>query len=462
MPTKNLENLEKKGSDTNQKLKDLKFDIFGNSKDRKRFETLSKDSTLKKWIEKIYEKSCNDVFSKERKHFEKLHIGWTLKKMLQKYPNLRLEITWKLWLSLKERKFSNLTLWQKLKFTALYQSVNWNSFFDKKNPTSDDIAKRINRNIFDNIKKINRNFTLKNVGNFLKLEKTLKEDFKLTQSEALKVKEYLEIIKKHPEFIWINKPIEAASWWWYGIALVIGLILWAVWMHYIDNIWKIDPESTVEIKKPEIITVEDPESILKFMVTRGKFGNNPDNPIRWRDEIKMFTVNEDDSFLKKWAKEKINFIQSREIVMDLSWDVLGGFDLDKWCRIDIKTNYPSEWKWVAYVQLPEPDIMILNDEAKVVSENLERIHLSEFKDAQEKLRQRLRSEAEAWIKKDEKFYDMTKKEAKENLLKIFKNLKPQWMEIEDVEIRFFNPEKWETIIPTVSDFKPEQKPISFR
>jgi hypothetical protein len=32
----------------------------------------------------------------------------------------------------------------------------------------------------------------------------------------------------------------------------------------------------------------------------------------------MFTVNEDDSFLKKWAKEKINFIQSREIVMDLS------------------------------------------------------------------------------------------------------------------------------------------------
>jgi hypothetical protein len=47
------------------------------------------------------------------------------------------------------------------------------------------------------------------------------------------------------------------------------------------------------------------------------------------------------------------------------------------------------------VQLPEPDIMILNDEAKVVSENLERIHLSEFKDAQEKLRQRLRSEAEA-------------------------------------------------------------------
>lgn len=435
----------------NEDLGGLKTEMFS-VKDRKDFETLSNNPTLKKGLNKLFNKSCKQAFSEEWKHYEKLNVWKTIENILKKYPDLWFEISWKLWLSLSERKFSNLSLQQKLNFTALHESIFWKNILYKKNPSSQDILSRINQNSRSNFNKINRQFERKNVKNFLDLEKTLKE-FGLASDEIWKVKEYLVILKKHPEFIyWRNKTIEAGSGWWYAIVGILAFALWALWMHYIDNIWKINPESTIDITRPEIITVEEPESILKFMVTKWKFGKDPDKPIRWRDEIKMFTINDDDAWWKKFAKEKINTIQSREIVMDLSWDVLWGFDLDKWCQIDIKTNYPSMWKWVAFIQLPEPDIMILNDEAKVVSEDLERIHVSEFKNAQEKLRQRLRGEAEIWIKKDEDFRDMTKREAKDNLLKLLKNLKPYWMNIEDVEIRFFNPEKWETLYKNYDDY----------
>lgn len=442
-------------SEEKNDLKSLKTEVLWN--DYKNFESLSQNPVLKNWLNKLYNKSCELAFSEEWKNYEKLNIWKTIESILKKYPDLWFEISWKLWLSLSERKFSNLSLQQKLNFTALHESIFWKNILYKKNPSSKDIINRINWEKRAISSKLNRQFERKNIKNFLDLEKTLK-DFGLNSSEIWKVKEYLLIIKRHPEFIWKNVTIEAWTWGWIIIWILIGAALTFLWMNYIDNLWKIEPETTIEITRPEIITVENPESILKLMVTRGKFGNNPEHPIRWKEEIKMFTINDNDAWWKKWGKEKLNLIQSREIVMDLSWDVLGGFDLDEWCQIDIETNYPSEWKWVAFVQLPEPDVMILNDEAKIVSEDLERIQISEFKDAQEKLRQKLRKEAEAWIANDKEFYNRTKEDVKNNLSKLFKNLKPYWMEIKDVRIRFFDPKKWEKPIPTDPDFNPEITP----
>ena len=461
MATRNPEALNSpENPETRQELKELRLDI---SKDHKKFESLSKDPVLKKWLEKLFKKNCEMTFSEEWKHFERLNIWKTMENILKKYPDLWFHISWELKLPLSERKFSNLSLQQKLNFTALHSAIFWKNIFYKKNPSSQDIIDRIRQNNKANFNKINSQFERENIKNLLDLEDTLK-DFGLTSSEIWKVKEYLLLIKKHPEFAWINKPQEAdllPNWVWYAFFLLVGVALWVLWKYYIDNLWEVNTESTIEITRPGIVKVENPESVLKFMVTKGKFGNDPEHPIRWRDEVKMFTINDNDSWWKKWAKEKLNVIQSREIIMDLSWDVLGWFDLDEWCQINIETNYPSEWKWIAYVQLPEPDIMILNDEAKVVSEELERVHISEFKDTHEKLRQKLRSDAQAWISNDKEFYNKTKEDAKNNLLALFKTLKPYWMEIEDVRIRFFDPKKWEKPEPTVPDFRPEQRTIRF-
>ena len=429
--------------ETREELDNLKKEV----KDYKEFETLSKDPILNSWLNKLFNKNCEEVFSKEWKHFEKLHIWWTIQKILKKYPDLLFYITWNLWLSLEEKNFSKLSLEQKIKFTSLYQAVTEKGLFYKKNPTSQDILERVNRNVIWNMNRINNNFKRENIKNILDLEKTLKK-YWLNKNEIWKVKEYLLFIKKHPEFLnWKNMTLKAESLVWYlvvaGLSLVLWLVLWAVWMHYIDNLWKIEPETTINLTVPEVVTVENPESVLKFMVTKGRFWDDPKNPIRWTEEIKMFTINDNDAWWTKWAKEKLNVIQSREIVMDLSWDVLGGFDLDEGCQIDIEENYPSVWKWIAYVQLPEPDVMILNDEANVVSENLEWIHLSEFKNTQEKLRKTLREQAKHWTQKDKDFYNKIKDDAKNNLTELFKSMKPYWMEIEEVKIHFFDPKKWE-------------------
>ena len=204
MTIKSPETLETRESGTAQELKDLKLDISDRSENRKRFDALSKDSVLKNWLNKLYDKSCKLAFSEEWKEFEKLDIWKTLENIMKQYPSLWLEICWDLWLSLSESKFSKLSLQQKLNFTELYSSVYWKSIFYKKNPSSQDIISRIKQNNEANFNKINRLFERKNVKNFLQLEKTLK-DFGLNSSEIWKIKEYLQIIKKHPEFIWINK-----------------------------------------------------------------------------------------------------------------------------------------------------------------------------------------------------------------------------------------------------------------
>ena len=59
-----------------------------NAEDYKRFESLSKNPTLKKWLEKLYNKSCSTAFSEEWKQFETLNIWWTIQEILNKYPDL--------------------------------------------------------------------------------------------------------------------------------------------------------------------------------------------------------------------------------------------------------------------------------------------------------------------------------------------------------------------------------------
>ena len=243
--------------------------------------------------------------------------------------------------------------------------------------------------------------------------------------------------------------------WWFLIGFIVWWILTWFWVHWIDKLWTPEPQTTIEVNVPEVIHVENPEAVLKLIVTKAEFGNDPENPISERREVTMFTPHEDDWYLKSVAKEWINSKQRRELVMKISWEVMAWFNLEEWCSIDIEKNYPSKWKWVAYIQLPEPDLMILNDNYEITKEKLERIHLDDFKNLQEELRQDLRDKVLSWLKNNEEFIEMVHKDAADKLLKLLQSVNAEWVEIENIKIRFFDPKKWEHPI-TVDPHQPFQ------
>ena len=125
--------------------------------------------------------------------------------------------------------------------------------------------------------------------------------------------------------------------------------------------------------------------------------------------------------------------------MELSWKLAMQFDLDKWCKIDVDVK---NWKGVAYVQLPQPDVIITNSKAKVLSENREWVHLSEFDQAQENLRQELEQKAISDAKNDPNFYEKWKKDVEKQLYDLLSALHPDWVDITSVKVRFFNPDEW--------------------
>lgn len=400
-----------------------------NTSDYEKFESLSKDSTLKNWMEKIYNKACDKVFSEERKHFEKLHIWWTLQKILKKYPDLLIYITWDLWLSLTEKNFSKLSTEKKLNFTALYQAVLWNNILDKKNPASSDIFNRVKRNLHENTEKISDNFKRKNVSNFLQLEKTLKEDFWLTANESEKVKEYLELIKKHPELASNGFSVIESwmwSWWWMLIWLVTWLLLWALWMHYIDNIWKINPETTNNVWD---VVIEEPEAIL-WLLTQ-KFEFHTDGSIK----KKLFTESEENTLVEWWKnliKKGINLFETKELTMEMSWDLALKYDLE-WSSLTV--NHTT---WEVVLRVKKPDIIVVDSNAEITNSNGEVFEMQTFRNAEMELENNLKKRAIETAKNDPRFYETAKQQTEHDLEELFKEIKPYWVNVRSVRVEYFD------------------------
>ena len=202
-------------------------------------------------------------------------------------------------------------------------------------------------------------------------------------------------------------------------------------MHYIDNIGKINPETTTRLDW--VTTIENAEKVLRLLTQQSDFERS------WSTKIEMFKIDEDDWTITSFVKDWVNKIQSKEIEMELSWKLAMQFDLDKWCKIDVDVK---NWKGVAYVRLPQPDVIITNSKAKVLSENREWVHLSEFDQAQENLRQELEQKAISDAKNDPNFYEKWKKDVEKQLYDLLSALHPDWVDITSVKVRFFNPDEW--------------------
>ena len=404
MAIKNLETIESvETPETKEDLKNLKLDIFGNTNDRKKFETLSNDSDIQSWIRKIEEKwlsSKINNFEKTYNMYTKESVDYYTWNLLEKRPDLFGLIWWKLGLPIdrsEKIKFSALSFDQKLGFMAL-MNVYWDYTGDwfKKAKISDIIGKYIKykddfwKEAAEDLNKQMENNKV--VGNLTKYEKVMKSYYWLTDVECKKIEEYFKLIAKHPEYVWWEVKIryqEAGLWW----SIVKPIIKWAliIWIPFVVGVvvgykvkeWR---DKVYSIKEPQMKQSGDGKEAVTFKKAYDKvpgytkisndtltfekeaYGYYDENSWTWVEKQVKKGVN--------WVKEKWNKVQKRKVTVVSDSEVWYFYDSEK---MDIIVE-KKDWKWYVHIKLKEdPKIKVTDRKIEVVGKaTRELIHMKKL------------------------------------------------------------------------------------
>ena len=464
--------------ETKQELNNLEINILNNSKDRKRFETLSQDSVLKKWLEKIFKKSLENKvneFEKNHNKYSKESVDYYTSHIIKWHPELISFIAWELNLPIRNEKdktkvkFSQLTFDQKLSFMALME-VFWDYNGDsyKKAKTSNIIDKywkymdKYTKEATDNFnKEMDKN---KNIVWLIDLEKVLINNYWLNDAEYAKFKEYIELIQKHPEFVWwrLEKFKLQQAWWWdrksFRSAVKVIVIVWGMirWLNQIKWCYSLKtPETRVYWDHTEITNFK---KVFKAMSAQAETFSN-------RREFKEEGYGHIDEswwfFIWGWKKiingviDAANSVQSRKLDLELKTEIGYLFDFDTvQCTVEIK-----DWKWYFYVKVKKPEVKITNTEAKIHKSSRERINMDKFDDFELRAVETLKKEAIDEASKPEKI-EKAKEYLRENLLSHFQvtwfansqmtilaeDVQDVIVEYEDEKPRYYDPENKKTLV----------------
>ena len=413
---------------TKDELNSLKKEIIKNydenSKEFKEFKKLSKDANVIKWLTKVFDKCWNEVIKDECEWIENLDVWKEMKDILKKHPDLWEYVSGTLKLPLSSVKFSQLSTQQKINYLALHDAFKYRrlkKLQGHKEPTN---AENIINNCTANLKhyqnKMDSKFSSSNLSNLLALESTLKKDFWLTDSEAQQVKKYLKLIQDHPEFVSNDRVLEA----WrkaYAITFWIGVIMWAIGMYWVSHLGD-RPETNIYTWRTEI---SEPEEILKLLTQESHF---------FKDgfiEKKMFTVDSNDSFLEQLWKEAANRLQSTRIDMKVEGNLALQYDLQKYCKMEIDHETGT-----VYLTVNQPDVVITDWHAEVMNKNREWVHEKNFDNAEIELQEQLKQQALEDAKNKPDFYEKAKSNTRDQLLRLFKAVKPHGVEIKDVVVNY--------------------------
>ena len=427
MPTKNLETLGSvETPEISQELWTLETKI---SWDYEKFRKLSANPETKKWLNKIFLKTFKDAWYWEL--YKKVEITYknvweNLGKLISAHPKLWFYVSQTLNLPLsKEVKFSDLTVEQKINYTLLITSmIPWQEW--KRRPKRDvfeivtdkTVADEINALIVKAYNKMNNNFKNKNWSNFLFLEKTLKTDFWLTDTESKKVVEYIKMVNSHPSYIWM--PEYTKAWWWKWIIFFLWLVLWAVWMYWVMNIWKPNPDKNYVTWKTEI---GNPEDILRILTQKAPFKTSG------KSEMSFYTKEDDDNLLVSVGKDVVNFFETKELNMEMSWELWLQYDMHKNSKMTID-HATGE----VIIEVGEPDVVILNYEAHIRKKRNEIIPHDAFNDEELKLEKQLQEQAIDELKSDRTKMESMERATERELLQLFQSLKPYNVDIKSVKI----------------------------
>ena len=413
------------------------------SREFKEFKVLSNDKNVINWMKKVFDKCWNYVIETMWKWAENVDVGQEMQDILKNHKDLWLYISQILKLPLENAKFSELSVEQKINYLALHDAFRYRRLkklrWHKEPTNANNIIRNCNANLEAYQNMINSRFRWYNLNNFLRLESTLKEDFGLTNIESQQLKKYLLLVKDHPEYIKTQPQLAISKPVIFGGGLVLWLILWIFWMHYIDNIWKMEVEEKTRIDG--VTKIEEPEAVLKLITRESNFNVTWEKYLTPKtDDQLFFKLTRQIPFLGPKLEERYKDAQTREIIMSLQWRLAMQFDLEKWSQIDIDAK---NWKGAVYVQLPYPDVITTKTVAKVEKVDRELVNVNEYEQGQEKLRQELEQQAIEDAKNNPEFYKQGEEDVARQLYDLFSTVyAPAWLKVTEVHVRFFDPEEW--------------------
>lgn len=408
--------------------------------DRKKFETLLKDSTLKTWLEKIIKKESEPTISTFREWYKvnesNRHLSiesWT-RHAVKQCPALVTFICWDLGLpyeelaarGMKNTKFSQLTFEQKMNFMSFNDTIRYYNW-DISRVSPKDFIKQCKSIMAERMKSITDRFNKKVNDNknliwLVDIEKILKNIYWLTDDESKKLKEYITLIQKHPEYVWwweTKQKLQLAwwSWWWSSFRgfLKRAVIIWGgIW-------WLSEIKSCSSLTPPETRVYGDHTEIEHFEEVFKCISLQADTKSNRREISEDWLWHFDESTwsrISRWAKwvwnriiEGINVAQHRNLDLELKTQIWYIFDAKSVkCNVELK-----KWKAILHVKVKKPEIKIISEDAKIYKSRREWINVDKFDDYDLKAVKILRKEALDEAKKPENI-----QKAKESLRKNIK------------------------------------------
>lgn len=411
-------------TEQNNPKKELKVLQLGITKEYQEFQKLAASPLVKSGLNKIFYKTSQKAFADERRNLDNKNIWSYLNNLMKAYPSLAFFISGKLKLPTSDMKFSALITEQKINFIALYRALNPTKMQKVFNYKEVNSVENIVYNYVSSknrvLNDLNNQFRWMNLKNFGRLQTTLTSDFGLSQQEAWACIKYFKSLEKNPQFVNSFSPQEAGMK--SGLAFLgAGIVLGALWYHFIANLWNPTPETTIYGGRTKI---ENPENILRLLTQESVFKNSG------QIEKKMFVESENDSFLVDIGKRIVNKAQSKTVTMELQWKLALQYDMGAYCEIVIDHN-----TGIIELTMPKPTVVVSESRSYIKNKSNELIQLKQFDNAELELQSQLKQQAIDDALHDPNFYEVAKKQTKEVLLPLFKSLKPYGVEIKDLVIK---------------------------
>ncbi len=360
-------------------VSDLKFEV----KNQAKFESLMQDPVLQWAFEKLSKQMSEKIFWKEWEKLGNVNVSNKLKIYEKKNPWLNLYVK-SLWLE-KAGIFKNLTIEQKIKYTALNEAI-------KTEKGAENIIKKAKEIEEKYANKMQNNFTKKHITNFLQLKETLK-DYWLNNEEIKKFQELVDLIDKwetlkkglyeNVRFWWSTNTLAAMPatierWLVIG-ALVVWVIVWWLVVYV--------AMSNKDRKKPW----KDIQSFtrtwsMKEVSERITYQDQLYSYEHW--ELKMCEIDENWNLIKRArnaVKSWVNYFQNRKVDMIVEWTAQIKFPLKDQGKI-IEHYDANTWTFTVDLYFPEtPTIDVVNVSSRVLNESTEVVRMDEWKDFQSEL-----------------------------------------------------------------------------
>lgn len=442
MTTKNPETLRSAElPETGQELRELKRDV---SWDREKFDKLLKNSTLKSWLEKILKKEAESTIStfweryKDNETRRHLFIeSWT-RRAINMHPDLAGFICWDLWLPYKETsyisgtKFNELTFEQKMWFISFQEALRYYNW-DISRISSSDFINQCKTLTEEHVKSMTNRFNAKLTSSqnlfqevtwLVQLKKVLKKEYWLTDVECKKIEEYLELIQKHPEYVWWDEWIKYVEAWAFARKEFFQVIKRLI-IAWITIFWVSELKSCFSLTPPETRVYGDHSEITNFKEVFKIMSAQADITSHRRQINEEWLWHFDETtwcWITRWAKwvwnrliDWVNAAQHRNLDLELKTQIGYIFDFETAkCNVEVKN-----WKWIFHVKVKKPEVKIVSEEAKIYRSRREWINVDQFDDFDLRAVEILRQEA---IDEAKEPTNMKKAEQslKKDILNVFK------------------------------------------